>query len=598
MRVSVEAQSLRFIALSVVGSGMSTRERQLQQQSRDLKQQQAKQERPLSAFLSAYGGDDAEEAKEETTKEELEKEAEKRTRSDTLPMKDLENMIKRGGTGTMRDRKNRLEKLDLKPVAFEVPTAPNDAPRKGEGERKAPEGQENKDRRRSSTMKQFKRGSHDDSGFSVYSESEKKKSTSDEYSTSSDESIDGNNSREIFQQSLTGNSRYSRTNIDRNLPRETESSRKQENRKSPTKEEKPRRPLSSFTNPNYEEWDRHDGPAEKRHIAPVCRDADFVSRKSEKERPNRASRSFDDERRDAKGIREGIHSPEYGNTSLQDEIMSKRASLKKSHSSKSFERDSREFKGYKSENDISERNYGEIGNEKGSRERVPSLHEEILSRRASLKKSHSPIDYERDYREIHGYKSENDISDRHSREKEHTRRERRSVEGETNAPRNLKRCSQNASSLKQNRNRLESEEEVFSSDFSPDHKSRSSDQNTDGLRKRSPRSKSHDRGSDHPGHSKNRNRRSHDRVSDHSNHSRSDNSQRHSYSGNEWDLDVDDYSERVPPVIRNRNDDYDDEYRRLVKDLTRGRSRTSYEDGGRVGDNRGNKRRSKSQRGL
>ena len=594
---------------------MSTRERQLQQQSRDLKQQQAKQERPLSAFLSAYGGDDAEEAKEEITKEELEKEAEKRTRSDTLPMKDLEKMIKRGGTGTMRDRKNRLEKLDLQPVAFEVPTAPNDAPRKGEGERKAPEGQENKDRGRSSTMKQFERRSHDDSGLSVYSESEKKKSTSDEYSTSSDESIDRNNSRELHTQSLTRNARYSNTNIDGNPSREIESSCIQENRKSPTKEEKPRKPLSSFTNPNYEEWDRHDGRVEKRHIAPVSRDVDFVSRKPEKERPNRASRSFDDERRDVKGSRERIHSPQYGNTSLQDEIMSKRASLKKSHSPKLYERDSRELQGYKSENDISDRHYGEFRDEKGSRGRAPSLQEEILSRRASLKKSHSPIDYERDYREIHGYKSANDISDRHSRERDHTCRERRSVEGETNVPRNLKRYSQNLSSLKQNRNRLENEEEVFSSDFSPDRKSRSSDQNTDGLRKRSPRSKSHDRRSDLPNHSRSGNNRSHDRVSDHSNHrsprsksrdrdsdhpnhSRSDDSQRHSYSGNEWDLDVDYYSERVPPVIHNRNDDYDDEYRRLVKDLTRGRSHTSYEDGGRVGDNRGNKRRSKSQRGL
>ena len=127
-----------FIALSVVDERKTTKaesktakDRQLQQQTNDLKLLQT---RPQSQFLSAYVNEKDDEAHQEKLKE--------RPKSEIFLSKDIEAKLKSGHGGTMRDRKNRLEILDLQPVAVDVPKVPGDSARNGE--RRAPEGEEGK----------------------------------------------------------------------------------------------------------------------------------------------------------------------------------------------------------------------------------------------------------------------------------------------------------------------------------------------------------------------------------------------------------------------------------------------------------------------
>ena len=139
-----------FIALSVVdvpktkkAERKTTKDQQLQQQTNDLKLLQTK---PQSQFLSAYVDEKDYESEKEKLKE--------RPRSEIFLSKDIEAKLKSGHAGTMRDRKNRLEVLDLQPVAVDVPKVPGDSARNGE--RRAPEGEEGKGREDSSSpLKRF-----------------------------------------------------------------------------------------------------------------------------------------------------------------------------------------------------------------------------------------------------------------------------------------------------------------------------------------------------------------------------------------------------------------------------------------------------------
>ena len=147
---------LRVIALSIVDSHLTVKEQRLKQQAIDLKSLQS---RPHSEFISAYGYEEGKEALTVSMKKDSE-----RPNSELFLPKEIEEKLQSGHTGTMKDRKNRLEKLDLQPMAFEVPKVPDDVTKKGE--RRAPEGEEEKRNSRGGmglVGKKSNKGSYDDS---------------------------------------------------------------------------------------------------------------------------------------------------------------------------------------------------------------------------------------------------------------------------------------------------------------------------------------------------------------------------------------------------------------------------------------------------
>ena len=701
---------LRFVALSIVGSHITTKDQQLQQQANDLRLLQT---RPHSEFISAYGYEEGEEAAEGPEKKQVE-----RPKSDLFLSKDIEMKLESGHTGTMRDRKNRLEKLDLQPMAFEVPRVPDDATKKGE--RKAPEGEEGKRNVQdglSSPLKKFPRGSHDETRF-LESDDLKQKSSDDYSSDSGEES--GDTPEEKYPTVIR---RHPRTSGN---PQNSEI-RLNDNRRL-SGEQGNRNTLTSFVNPNY----HHEQEIED-IVLRNERSASMKSTKSQntstfKEDHNISSSSMTPRsphkyENQAETDVKQMESPRK-NTSLLEEIIASKQNLHKSKSPQSYKKESRKGlgynTGYKSETDLWEKGREErgpresINSAKGMKGRSKSntslmmsdydddvfikqkeatdrglrgnLNRQAKERSVSMRRSPQDRykgrddydDYERfDARSVErgsktpdlklnaksSYRRSREIfeemsdarpdrkssgrSDEWSDERSDAQREiRSSRKHDRRSGRMSAGLSDERSNVKSNRrsDRRTDWKSDEKSDARYDRRSgRKSEPRSDVRSDRRPGLKSEGQsdvranrksGWKSEGQSDVRSSRHSDRRSDEWSDTRSagtsdlrlnsrsgertdmksdrwsdGRSDRASYrsrreesdESNEWEVDIDDYSDA--PVrngrIRSRNDEDDTEYRKLVKNLTRGRARTSYDDEiMRRDDEKTRRTRSKSQRGL
>ena len=573
----------KFIALSVVDEGITHRERQLQQQANDLKLLQT---RPNSEFISAYGFDQGVEAVEEKKVKEAE-----RPKSEIFLSKDIEAKLQSGHTGTMRDRKNRLEKLDLQPVAVEVPKVPDDALKKGE--RRAPEGEENEKMGQdglSSPLRNFTRGDHHESQFSgpnhmKHGSSVENLSDSDENSIISSEakcpSVIRRHPRKNGNLRSVGSTRNS------GMPRKAKSCDDDH--------------LKSVVNPNY---DRMEGSFNE---MPLSRNEISVSRrslKSESVSPNKSDYNMSSFQMTPKSIHK--ESPRKS-TSLLDEIVARRQSLRRRKSSTSSEEEEDE--------DEERSNVGRGEDNKAEtsickRDTRENVKKDPANYSRQRSKSHSSFDsilssyYDDDVFVDQGKirRSQENLGKgryggdgyNHHGEYQPNQKSSGKIDKRTNAGHSNEFISDARPERSYRRSGdWSGEKSVGKLDMRSNEKSsRPSNQKSDGWSsERADRQlyrrsgdwedlKSHVPDSRRDRKSERRSNRRPDRVSD----ARSDRTSNRSYHDDsdfddKWEIDIDAFSTPVKTRrSKSRNDERDDDYDELVNNLTRGRARTSYDD--------------------
>ena len=448
-------------------------------------------------FLSAYGEETGEEATED-----IEKVRSSSDVSDVSLPKDIEKRL-RSGTVTMRDRKNKLEKLDLKPLAFEVPKVPA-SPKKVE--RRAPDGEEEISIQDglSSPLKKFSRKSHNESRLSGHVDTETKRHSSFGYVSKSNEK----------SSQIDSDSELQYPTVIRRKPRQSRESVDDD---------------SFVMNPSYDAWE------------------DSNANDYQEKRRSRTPRK---------------------------ELPSPRHSYEEHRNSRTAE----------SSSDLN-RNKDRTENPVRSGTISP---EDLRARRASLRKSRN---HEEEYRKAHGYRSEGEASARANHNKVTNRVRAQSSDETSDAPRNLSRKSVSSTSLRHNQFSYEDNDDVFERenelvDRRPSRHSSQEDlcekdYNRNGVRRRSGKGRV-------PG----------DRSDDDHRSRRSQRSLANGdYRSDEWEVDVDVVS--VPSTQRVYDDDENErDYRRLVRDLTKDRSRTMYDDEYRDRDMTDRRARSKSQKGL
>ena len=588
-----------FIALSVVDDDITPKDRQLQQQTNDLRKLQT---RPRSEFISAYGYEQVEKAVEEEEVKET-----KRPKSELLLPKDIESKLQSGHTGTMRDRKNRLEKLDLQPVAVEVPKVPDDV--LAVRERRAPEGEEGKRIEKDgvySPLKNVPLGSHDETRFSGSDYAIVTSSVA--YSSDSDRK----SSASSIEKCPPVIRRHPRRNTNAQIP-----GRRRSTGGVPGQTETPHTvsQSKSFVNQSFD--DQQDPIVE----LPLSRSASRRSLRSENVLSDNVMSSFCATPKSAhrnleqKGDDKG---PSRRSPNLLDEIKTRRQSLRRckrpslsSSSSSSLEED--EARAHYSHNVSIES--GKSISKREPRENVSKAAAKDTKQRS---KSHGSLDsvlsnrcneYEDVFIEqekVDVWRSQESLNNQRCRKGGYDdhggNRESRMSGGKSEQRTNLRRSTEEMSDTRSERKSYrrsgqwsgEKSGEKSGGKLgmeSCNKSGRRPNQKSDGWSSERRDRKSHRRPDDTQGRQSqvsgySPGRKSGTRSDKRFNGSSDVKSDRVSYRSNredsdydeKWDIDIDDVREPVRRMrVKSRDDEHDVEYGELVRNLTRGRARTSYD---------------------